>query len=88
MNAIREILDKYLPAVEASLNSRRNKDRFDNELYKQLDLHLDEQLMYIGQADKILDSHVVSESANALEELRDLVNKEKKTFDIQALASP
>lgn len=48
LNAIREILEKYLPAFDASLNSQRNKDRFDNELFKQLDLHLDEQLMYIG----------------------------------------
>ena len=74
-------LEKFVSAHEATSIASRQRDRYEKELLKNLDLHLREQLTYIGQGLKNWDEDEVrEEDANALEELRELVNRERSTF--------
>ena len=49
LKVIRANLEKYLTAYETFSMASRQKDRFENELIKQLDVHLKEQLIFFGQ---------------------------------------
>ena len=45
---IRTKLEQFLSGQEASSIAGRQRDRFEHELVKQLEIHLSQQLMYIG----------------------------------------
>ena len=81
MTAIKENLDKYLSAQEDAKLASKQRDRYEHELLKHLNLHLTEQMMFISQGVQTLSlEQTQSKKQNALEELRDLVNKERSMW--------